>query len=181
MIEIRWHGRGGQGAFTAAKLLGVSAALFEGKQALAFPSFGPERRGAPVLAFTKIDDDKIQDRSEMQQCDYIVILDPTLFQPQYIEHLKLGGKILINSPISAPYENWKEQVICFDAASTAEEILKKPIVNTAMLAALSAFTGVVTLQSLRSGIEEGMTSSLALKNIDVVNEVFKKIGGSYHD
>jgi len=66
MTEIRWHGRGGQGSFTASKLLGVSVALYGGKYAIAFPSFGPERRGAPVLAFTRIDGKKIYDRSEIR-------------------------------------------------------------------------------------------------------------------
>jgi len=73
MIDIRWHGRGGQGSFTASKLLGVAVTIYGDKHALAFPSFGPERRGAPVLAFTKIDNKKIHDRSEVKLCDYIVI------------------------------------------------------------------------------------------------------------
>ena len=77
MVEVRWHGRGGQGAFTAARLLGASAALFEGRHALAFPSFGPERRGAPVLGFTRIDDHKITDRSAVTACDFVVVLDET--------------------------------------------------------------------------------------------------------
>lgn len=70
MIEIRWHGRGGQGAFTAARLLGLAAAVEGGKYALAFPSFGPERRGAPVLGFTKIDDKPIRNRSQIKHCDW---------------------------------------------------------------------------------------------------------------
>ena len=78
MKEIRWHGRGGQGGFTVSRLLGIAAGMFENKHALAFPSFGPERRGAPVLAFTKIDDSKIHDRSEVNQCDYVVVMDETL-------------------------------------------------------------------------------------------------------
>ena len=64
MIEIRWHGRGGQGAFTAARLLGLAASIYEGKYTQVFPSFGPERRGAPVLSFTRISDEKIYDRNE---------------------------------------------------------------------------------------------------------------------
>ena len=79
MTEIRWHGRGGLGAFTAARLLGCAVSLFEGKYALAFPSFGPERRGAPVFAFTRIDDKAITDRSEVVSCDCAVVLDDTLF------------------------------------------------------------------------------------------------------
>ena len=75
MLEIRWHGRGGQGAFTAARLLGA-AALFDGQFALAFPSFGPERRGAPIQAFTRLDGRRIGDRSALRACDFAVVLDP---------------------------------------------------------------------------------------------------------
>lgn len=98
MTEIRWHGRGGQGAFTAAKLLGAAAALYEGRQSMAFPSFGPERRGAPVLAFTKIDRGIIRDRTEIKRCDVIVLLDDTLYSPSYINDLKENGILLVNSP-----------------------------------------------------------------------------------
>ena len=70
MLEVRWHGRGGQGGFTAARLLGLAAALYEGKYALAFPSFGPERRGAPVLGFTRIDEKRITDRSAVTALSY---------------------------------------------------------------------------------------------------------------
>ena len=75
MIEIRWHGRGGQGAFTAARLLG-DAVVCDDKSALAFPSFGPERRGAPVLAFTRIDDAPIKDRSDVVDCDCAIAENP---------------------------------------------------------------------------------------------------------
>jgi len=78
MIEVRWHGRGGNGAFTAAKLLGNAASIHEGKAAQAFPSFGPERRGAPVLGFTRISDEVITDHSQVYECDCVVVLDETL-------------------------------------------------------------------------------------------------------
>ena len=80
MYEFLWHGRGGQGAFTAARLLGTAFALNkDGNNALAFPSFGPERRGAPIRAFTKLSDKKIGDRSELKKADYVIYLDDTLF------------------------------------------------------------------------------------------------------
>ena len=75
MIEVRWHGRGGQGSFTAARLLGLAASVYDERFAQAFPSFGPERRGAPVLGFTRIDDFKITDRSELDVCDYVIVLE----------------------------------------------------------------------------------------------------------
>ena len=97
MTEILWHGRGGQGAFTAAKLLGAAYSLAEGKSALAFPSFGPERRGAPILAFTKLDSKQIGDRSQIKKADYVIYLDDTLFSPAAFNEIKEGGKILINT------------------------------------------------------------------------------------
>ena len=97
MTEIRWHGRGGLGAFTAARLLGCAVSLFEGKYALAFPSFGPERRGAPVFAFTRIDDKAITDRSEVVSCDCAVVLDDTLFGDPVKKGLKPGATVIINT------------------------------------------------------------------------------------
>ena len=97
MTEILWHGRGGQGAFTAAKLLGAAYSLSEGKSALAFPSFGPERRGAPILAFTKLDSKQIGDRSQIKKADYVIFLDDTLFSSSAFNEIKEGGKILINT------------------------------------------------------------------------------------
>lgn len=80
MKEIRWHGRGGNGGFTAARLLGYAASLHCGKYAQAFPSFGPERRGAPVLGFTRIDDAPITDHSQVYSCDCVIVLDETLLE-----------------------------------------------------------------------------------------------------
>ena len=97
MTEIRWHGRGGLGAFTAARLLGCAVSLFEGKYALACPSFGPERRGAPVFAFTRIDDKAITDRSEVVSCDCAVVLDDTLFGDPVKNGLKPGATVIVNT------------------------------------------------------------------------------------
>ena len=101
MKEIIWLGRGGQGAFTAAKLLGAAyTAENSDKYALAFPSFGPERRGAPVRAFTKLDTKPVTDRSQTEKADYIVILDDTLYSPQLKQLLKDDGRIIVNSKSS---------------------------------------------------------------------------------
>ena len=104
MKEIIWLGRGGQGAFTAAKLLGAAYTIGDDdKYALAFPSFGPERRGAPVRAFTKLDARPVVDRSQTEKADYIVILDDTLYAPQLKELLKESGQVIVNSkmPLTA--------------------------------------------------------------------------------
>lgn len=175
MIEIRWHGRGGQGSFTASKLLGASAALFGGKHALAFPSFGPERRGAPVLAFTKIDDQKIIDRSEIIACDYIVVLDETLFNESFLKDLKEGGRIIVNTANREAYRRYDaKKLITVDASAVAREILGKPITNTAMLGALVGVSGIVGLDAVLQGMKGFLKGSLLQKNIEVVERTFRQ-------
>ena len=97
MTEILWHGRGGQGAFTAARLLGDAYSLKDNAYALAFPSFGPERRGAPIRAFTKLDQKPIGNRSEITKSNYSIFLDDTLFNAKSFRELKQNGKILLNT------------------------------------------------------------------------------------
>lgn len=173
MIEIRWHGRGGQGSFTASKLLGASVALFGSKHALSFPSFGPERRGAPVLAFTKIDDKKITDRSEIKKCDYIVVLDETLFSESFLGDLKENGKIIINTANKKAYEKYDQNKIALvDATSAALEILGKPITNTAMLGALVAVSNFIDLDAILTGMEGFLKGSVLEKNIELVQKTF---------
>ena len=174
MIDIRWHGRGGQGSFTASKLLGVAVTIFGDKHALAFPSFGPERRGAPVLAFTKIDNKKIHDRSEVKQCDYIVILDETLFNKSFFEELKPYGKIILNSGNPQRYLQYnQEQLFLIDASSVAHEILGRPITNTAMLGAFTGISGVTSLESVLAGLGSFLNGPLLEKNIEVIKRTFK--------
>ncbi len=173
MIEIRWHGRGGQGSFTASKLLGVAASLYGGKYALAFPSFGPERRGAPVVAFTKIDNKKITNRSEIDKCDYIVILDETLFHEDFLKDLKKNGKIIINTHRPQKYEKYNSKaIVTIDATSIALEILKKPITNTAMLGALVGVSDMVSLDSVIKGMGDFLKGPLLQRNIEVVESAF---------
>lgn len=170
MLEIRWHGRGGQGAFTAAKVLGASASLYENKFALAFPSFGPERRGAPIQAFTKIDDKKIIDRSEIKQCDYIIFLDETLFNPEVQADLKPGGKIVVNSAHPEYYRPYGEVIRTVDADGLARRILKRPITNTAMLGALVGVSGIISLGSVLSGTGSYFSGGLLEKNREVIQQ-----------
>lgn len=177
MIEIRWHGRGGQGAFTAAKILGASASLFEGKFALAFPSFGPERRGAPIQSFTKIDDKKIIDRSEIRKCDYIVLLDESLFDKSYINDLKRNGKVIINSIHSEKYEQYGEDVVTFDATGIALDILKRPTTNTAMIGALIGLSGILSIEAVISGSANYLKGLVLEKNREVIIASYNKVRG----
>jgi pyruvate ferredoxin oxidoreductase gamma subunit len=177
MKEIRWHGRGGQGGFTASRLLGIAASVHGGKHALAFPSFGPERRGAPVLAFTKIDDTKIHDRSEVQNSDYVVVMDETLVTPGFEKGIRPGATILINTEHVEKYrEPLKEfQVIGIDATSLAMEILKRPITNTAMYGALAAASGLVSKEAAIASIHTEMKPKLAELNVKIVERAFEAI------
>lgn len=162
MIEIIWLGRGGQGAFTAAKLLGAAYTSDSGdKYALAFPSFGPERRGAPVRAFTKLDTKPVADRSQTEKADYIVILDDTLYEPQLRSLLKEDGNIIVNS------KNDIEGALFFDAENIAAE-LKLPTVNTVMLGLLTGISGVVTEENAVEAVKGYMPKKIQERNISAI-------------
>ncbi len=179
MIEIRFHGRGGQGAFTAARLLGVAVTRFDNRYALAFPSFGPERRGSPVLGFIRIDDRKIADRSSITRCDVVVVLDDTLLEPLVLSGLQAGGLLLVNTvsnelPLSIPDH---VRAVHVDATALARQYLGRPITNTAMLGALAALSEVVTLQSLLAAVRHEMKGSTAEKNAELLEMTYRALGG----
>jgi pyruvate ferredoxin oxidoreductase gamma subunit len=175
MIEVRWHGRGGQGAFTAARLLGAAAALYDHRHALAFPSFGPERRGAPVLAFTRIDERPVQDRSPVRGCDWVVVLDDTLMTPAVVRGLRAGA-VLVNT--SSKAEQWSDlgvRVLTVDATQRSTEVLGRPIVNTAMLAALVAVSGVVTKDAMLEALASELRGRIAEKNGELARQVYEEV------
>lgn len=179
MKEIRFHGRGGQGAVTAAEILAV-AAFYDGKYCQAFPSFGVERRGAPVTAFTRIDDHFIRLRSQIYQPDYIVVQDATLLDAVNVgEGLKEGGKAIINTEKKAKEIklNSGVKIYTINATKIALEVLGVPIVNTSMLGAFAAITKEVTLDSLKRAIEKRFPSKLAAKNIDAIKAAYESSGG----
>ena len=168
MTEILWLGRGGQGAFTAAKLLGAAfASKGEGACSLAFPSFGPERRGAPVRAFTKLDTSPILDRSETERADYMILLDETLYTPALQGLLKEGGKILVNT------RKAQAGIIPFDADSIAKE-LRLPVVNTILLGALAGISDVVTTDDIAFTIDHYMPARIREKNKQAVTLAAKE-------
>ena len=140
MIEIRFHGRGGQGAVTSAEMLAL-AAIGEGKYAQAFPSFGPERRGAPVVAFCRIDDKPIRIRANIYEPDLVVVLDASLLKIVNVASgLKPNG-ILVTNTKEAPEKvkedlKLKNRLAAVDATKIALEILGLPITNTTMLGSL---------------------------------------------
>ena len=182
MIEVLWHGRGGQGAFTAARLLGAAGAFGEGRFALAFPSFGPERRGAPMRAFTKIDDAPIGDRSAVVRADYVIYLDDTIIAPAWADELKPGGIVLANT-LQPPRD---ARIIAIDADGISSEILGRPIPNTVFLAAIAALDARISLADVERAVREYMPAKLHAKNLAIVEAVmgefaqFKNDGAAPH-
>ena len=162
MKEIIWHGRGGQGAFTAARLLGEAYSLRENTFVLAFPSFGPERRGAPIRAFTKLDEKPIGNRSEIAKADYSIFLDDT----------KPDGKILLNTKEKID----DERVITIDGDSIAEKYLGLPITNTILLGALASVSGFISLDELTEAVRQTMPKRLHEKNIAAVRAAYEEAG-----
>ena len=164
MIEVLWHGRGGQGAFTAARLLGAAASLDDKRYALAFPSFGPERRGAPMRAFTKIDTVQIGDRSAVSKADFVIYLDGTLLAPGWERELKPGGICLVNTADALD----DPRLLAIDADGLATELLGRPIPNTVFLGALAQLADCVDRESVEEAIRQYMPAKLHKGNIKVV-------------
>ncbi|XRP97005.1 pyruvate ferredoxin oxidoreductase subunit gamma [Methanocaldococcus sp. 16A] len=178
MIEIRFHGRGGQGAVTAAQIL-AKAAFYDGKYCQAFPFFGVERRGAPVMAFTRIDDKKIRLRSQIYNPDYVVVQDATLLESvNVVEGLKENGAVVINTVKDDLDLGFKTYTI--DATGIALDVLGIPIVNTAMVGAFAGATKLVTLESVKKAILDTFKGKLGEKNAKAAevayNEMLKKYG-----
>ncbi len=158
MLEVRWHGRGGMGTVTSAELF-AAAVIDEGKFAQSFPSFGPERRGAPVTAFLRISDEFIRIRTDIARPDILVVVDPKLLdQIDVTVGLKDTGKIIVNHHLSA--KELKEKyglkwpVAAIDGLKIARETIKLPIANTAMMGALNRVTGAVKMESLENQLRE---------------------------
>ncbi len=180
MIEIRMHGRGGQGAVIACKIL-ASALFKEGKFAQSFPAFGVERRGAPVLAFTRVDDRPIRLRCEIYEPDHLVVLDPTLITSTNVTSgLKKGGTILINSEQPAEFFQLPAdfKTVTIDASSIAVKhhlgTRSIPIVNTAILGAFSKMTGIVGMSALTAALKEFVPARQE-ENVEAAIEAYESL------
>jgi len=157
MIEIRFHGRGGQGAVTAAKIL-AKAAFYDGKYSQGFPFFG-----VPVMAFTRIDDKKIIIRSQVYSPDYVIVQDATLLDTvNVVEGLKKDGVVVVNTTKEDLDLGFKTYTI--DATGIALDILGVPIVNTTMLGAFLGATKLISLDSLKRAILDTFGGKLGEKN-----------------
>ncbi len=180
MIEIRFHGRGGQGAVTSAEILAL-AAIDEGRYAQAFPSIGPERRGAPVVAFCRISDEPIRVRANIYEPDFVVVLDSSLLKVVNVAAgLRPKGILVTNSRLSL--EAMKKAkadmgiqnpVGAVDATKIAMEVLGLPITNTTMLGSLLRASEVVKKDSVIHPLNERF-GRIAQKNITAFERAFQE-------
>jgi pyruvate ferredoxin oxidoreductase gamma subunit len=172
--DILFIGRGGQGAFTAARLLGAAyTGKGENHHALAFPSFGPERRGAPVRVFVKLDMCPIRDRSEINRCDFLVCLDETLFNPQIEALCKPEGRILLNTK----HNRNTARILCLDADSIALAHMGVAIVNTVMLGALASIYNGIELVDLQKALSSAVPPRALLGNLAVIQAAYQALAG----
>jgi len=181
LIEVRFHGRGGQGVVTAADFLAV-AGFKEGYYTLSFPTFGAEKRGTPVASFLRISEEPIVVRDEIYYPDYVVVLDPSVFEAvNVISGLKDNGMLIANYP-KGP-EDLKAvigrnvRVATINATKLAIKILGRPITNTAMVGAFAGATGILKLETLKETAEEIFEGSLAEKNKQLIEEAYNHMKG----
>ncbi len=177
MIGIRIHGRGGQGAVTASRLL-ATAAYFDGKFSQAIPMYGTERRGAPLTAFVRIDDVRVRERELVHEPDIVTVLDPLLSTQQSVaEGLKKGGLLILNSQL--PPENveigGEIMIATVDATKIALEILKMPITNTAILGAFSKAAGFPKMESIEKAIMEQFPGRIGEMNITAIRMSYDEV------
>jgi len=178
-LDIRWHGRGGQGAVTAANIL-AEAAIVRGLYAQAYPEFGAERRGAPVRAYNRISDKPIYSRSPILEPDVVVVLDFSLRPELYLDGLKSGGFLVINtskSPDEVRSIVGRDdlKIATVDALKIALETLKVPIVNTAMVGAVAKVLGVVSLDDVAHAIGSVFSGRLAEANINAMRRSYESV------
>ncbi len=184
MFEVRIHGRGGQGVVTAAEMLSV-AAFLEGKHAQAFPSFGSERSGAPVVAFCRIADKEIRLREPIQNPDALIVQDPTLFKALDVtEGLKQDGFLLINTARSLQDMHLDGllaqlppgHVISAPATELALKHVGRPAPNTALLGAFAANVGVVSIDSVLEAIRRAFPGKVGEANVEAAKAAFALAG-----
>jgi pyruvate ferredoxin oxidoreductase gamma subunit len=178
MFQVRIHGRGGQGVVTAAELL-AQAAFDEGEFAQAFPSFGSERTGAPVVAFARISETPIRVREPIMIPDALIVQDETLLRAvDVFAGLSATGYVIINSTKSfeelgiGEYSHSRTHFITVPATQLAMQHLGRPVPNAVLLGAFAALTGVVSLKSVNDAIAERFNAKLAAGNSAAASAAF---------
>lgn len=183
MFEVRIHGRGGQGVVTAAELLSV-AAFDEGRHAQAFPSFGSERSGAPVVSFCRIADAPIRTREPVTEPDALIVQDPTLLhQVDLFNGLGPDGYVLINSSrgfgelgMGEFVEGFRpERMLTVPATEIARRCLGRPLPNAALLGGFAALTGRLRLDSVTAAIRERFPGVMGERNAAAAEECFRDV------
>jgi pyruvate ferredoxin oxidoreductase gamma subunit len=181
MFQIRLHGRGGQGVVSGAEMLSV-AAFLEGRYAQAFPSFGSERMGAPVMAFCRVDDKEIRLREPVLEPDALIVQDPTLLhQVDLFSGLKPRGRVLINSTrsfadLGLTGLTQGERALRLTSLPATEIALKhvgRALPNAALLGGFAAVTGLIALASVLAAIREKFPGPVAEKNVAAAKEAFE--------
>ncbi len=185
MLEIRWHGRGGQGSKTASILLGKVCSAAD-KYIQAFPEYGPERMGAPVIAYNRISDQRVTVHCQIEEPDLVVVLDPTLTATINVtEGLKEGGKVIINTDL--PVGKMKEklsfngELYTIDANGISEKELGKAFPNTPMLGAVIKVTGMFTMDKFMEMIRKEFSTKFAHKpeviegNMNCIRRAFEEV------
>jgi pyruvate ferredoxin oxidoreductase gamma subunit len=189
MFQIRIHGRGGQGCVTGAEMLSI-AAFLEGKHAQAFPSFGSERTGAPVVAFCRIADREIRLREPIMRPDGLIIQDPTLLhQVDVFSGLVRDGYVLINTKkgfdelgIDERFAGWHRSHLCtVPATEIAMEHIGRPLPNAILLAGFAAMSGAVSLESVHAAIQQKFSGKIAAGNIAAASAAFEFVKQEQED
>ncbi len=188
LIEIRWHGRGGQGAKTASLLL-ADAAFNTGKYIQGFPEYGPERMGAPITAYNRISDEPITIHSNIYEPDFVVVVDDTLLEAVDVTAgLKEDGAIVVNSTktpdeVRRLLNGYKGKVCTIDARKISEETLGKYFPNTPMLAAIVKVSGIMDEQAFLDDMVESFKHKFAKKpevidgNMEALRRSLNEVNG----
>ena len=185
MIEIRWHGRGGQGAKTASLLL-ADAAFNTGKYIQGFPEYGPERMGAPITAYNRISDNKIRIHSNIYEPDLVVVVDDSLLESvEVTKGLKKDGALLINTEKSVEdirkvLGGFKGKIYTIDASRISRECLKANFPNTAMLSAVIKITGIMSKEELLKDMEDAFKHKF-LRKPEVIEPNMQAIKRAYDE
>ena len=186
ITEIRWHGRGGQGAKTAALLLG-EAAINAGKYVQAFPEYGPERMGAPVASYDRISDKEITIHSPVINPDAVLVLDETLMDSIDVTNglSEKEGVLIVNTPFSKDdilkKINWKGRVIVLDASKIAQEKIGKPIPNTPMMGALIGAIKIMDIDVLIEDTKHKLEKKFRSKpeviqgNLNAIKQAYEEV------
>lgn len=186
MIQIRIHGRGGQGVVTAAELLSI-AAFVDGKHAQAFPSFGSERTGAPVIAFCRISDSPIRNREPVFTPDVLLLQDPTLLhQMDVFGGLASHGQVLVNSSRSLDQLHLTDflaerptiALYTLPASEIAQKHLRRPLANAALLAGFAAMTRTLSILAIEKSIRQKFSGRLGDQNVAIAKEAYAYVVSS---